>query len=173
MSQPTLYLMVGYPGAGKTTVAKIIHDLTGAVHLWADQERNQRFPNPTHNHEENIALYRQLNAETKELLHDGQSVVFDTNFNFYKDRKKLRVLAAKEGAQTVVIWITTSKELARDRATVRAQGQHTRIWGNMPVDRFERISANLQPPEPGEKTITLDGANITAEAVATALKTAA
>jgi len=169
MPQPTLFLMVGYPGAGKTTAAKMIHELTGAVHLWADQERNRRFPNPTHNHQENITLYGQLNTETRQLLRDGHSVVFDTNFNFYKDRKKLRIVAAKENAKTIVVWVTTPKELSRDRATVRAHGQHTRIWGNMPMERFEHISDNFQPPEPHELTIRLDGSNLTKEAVSKAL----
>jgi predicted kinase len=169
MLQPTLFLMVGYPGAGKTTAAKLIHELTGSEHLWADHERNHRFPNPTHSHEENLELYAQLNKETRQLLHDGKSVIFDTNFNFYKDRKKLRILAAKENARTVVVWITTPKDLSRDRATTRGHGQPTRIWGNMPVERFEHISGHLQPPESGELTVQLDGSTLTPKIVANAL----
>ncbi|HSW99438.1 MAG TPA: AAA family ATPase [Patescibacteria group bacterium] len=168
MIHPTLFLMVGYPGAGKTTTAKLIHELTGAIHLWADHERNHRFPNPTHNHDENLELYAALNTEARDLLRSGKSVIYDTNFNFYKDRKKLRILAAKEGVQTIVIWITTPKDLARERATVHGEG-HTRIWGNMPVERFERISGNLQLPESGEHVIELDGTDLTRETVAQAL----
>ena len=168
-SQPTLFLMVGFPGAGKTTAAKYIHELTGALHVWADQERRQRFPNPTHSHEENLQLYAQLNVEVRQLLHDGQSVIFDTNFSFYKDRKRLRKIAAKEGARTVVVWITTSKDLARDRATVRSQGQSTRVWGNMPLQHFERMSRNLQPPLPAEQALRIDGTAMTLETVRQAL----
>ncbi|HJQ08711.1 MAG TPA: ATP-binding protein [Candidatus Saccharimonadales bacterium] len=170
MTDQTLYLMLGYPGAGKTTISKYIHELTGAVHLWADHERNKRFPNPTRNHEENIQLYAQLNKETRQLLHQGKSVIFDTNFNFYKDRKKMRVWAAKEGVRTVVIWVATSKDLARKRATLHSHGQHTRVWGNMPVERFERIARNLEPPRPGEQVIILDGTNSAKEDVARALE---
>jgi len=168
MLHPTLFLMVGYPGAGKTTTAKLIHELTGAVHLWADHERNHRFPNPTHNHEENLKLYAALNTEARDLLRVGKSVIYDTNFNFYKDRKKLRIIAAKEGIRTIVIWITTPKDIARERATQHGHG-HTRIWGNMPLSHFERISGNLQPPELGEQAIKLDGTNLTRETVSQAL----
>jgi predicted kinase len=161
MHTPTLFLMVGYPGSGKTTASRHIAELTGAVHLWADHERNKRFSPVTHNHAENLELYAQLNKETRELLHEGKSVVFDTNFNFYKDRKKLRVLAAKEGARTIVIWIVTPKELARERATEHETD--TRVWGGMPLAHFERIAGNLQEPDAAEKAIRLDGTHITRE----------
>jgi predicted kinase len=162
MNDQTLYLMVGYPGSGKTTVSKIIHELTGAVHLWADHERQQMFKTPEHSHQENIKLYDELNERTDELLRQGKSVIFDTNFNFYRDRERLRRIAARNGAHAVVIWITTSKPVARERATQKSEGQDTRIWGNMPVADFDRIARNLQPPKDDEHTIELDGTNITA-----------
>lgn len=161
--------MVGYPGSGKTTTSKIIHTLTGAEHLWADHERMRMFPHPTHNHEENIKLYAALNARTRELLSQGKSVIFDTNFNFYKDRKKLRVIAAREGAKTIVIWVQTPKDLARERATQLSHGKETRVWGNMPPERFERIARNLQEPHPSEHALILDGRDVDPTAVAQAL----
>src|SRR5688500_5646811 len=111
MSRPILYLMLGYPGAGKTTTAKIIHELTGAVHLWADKIRNERFSEPTPSHAENLELYNYLNELTGELLATGQSVIFDTTFNFYKDRQHLREIASRYGAVTQLIWVRTPKEL--------------------------------------------------------------
>jgi predicted kinase len=173
MQQPTLFLLVGYPGSGKTTTSKIIHKFTGAEHLWADRERNAMFPSPTHNHEENIQLYAALNQKTKKLLEAGTSVIFDTNFNFYKDRKRLRAMAAKAGARSVVVWLVTSKELARERATAHAldgEHGHNRVWGNMTVDQFERIAGNLQAPNESERPIKLDGTNLTEAMVVDALQ---
>jgi predicted kinase len=157
MQHPTLFLMLGYPGAGKTTAAGIIHHLTGAVHLWADRERNNRFPNPTHSHQENMALYGQLNTETAELLRQGKSVIFDTNFNYFRDREKLRAIAAEAGAKAIVIWVATHKDLARIRAVERSEGQPTRVWGNMSLEDFERISDGFEEPQHHERVIKLDG----------------
>ena len=161
--------MVGDPGSGKTTISRYIHELTGAVHLWADHERNKMFPNPTHSHEENIELYKILNQRAKQLLQEGQSVIFDTNFNFYRDRKRLRHIAATEGADTVVVWIITPKELARKRAVEESENMDTRVWGNMPPDRFERIANNLQEPSPMERPVIINGTHITKDDVAQAL----
>jgi predicted kinase len=162
--------MVGYPGSGKTTVSKIIQGLTGARHLWADHERQQMFKDPQHTHPENIKLYDELNQRTDELLRAGTSVIFDTNFNFYKDREHLRRIAARNGARTTVIWITTPQDIARTRATEQSDGQATRVWGNMPPADFDRIARNLQPPHDDEHAIELDGSHTTAEHVADVLR---
>lgn len=157
--------MVGYPGAGKTTVSKIIHEATGAVHLWADKIRNERFPNPTHSHEENLQLYSHLNEVAAELLAAGQDVIFDTNFNYFKDRQHMRDIADAHSATAKLIWITTPKDIAKERATLKAQNQDTRIWGNMPIDDFERISNKLEEPRPDENVIKIDGTRITSDYV--------
>jgi predicted kinase len=173
MKAPTLYLMLGYPGAGKTTVSGIIHHFTGAVHLWADHERNKRFAHPTHSHQENLELYKQLNRETAELLIQGKSVIFDTNFNFYKDRERLRAIAADAGASCVIIWVATRKDLARIRAVEQSEGQKTRVWGNMSIEDFERIAGGLEEPRHHEKVIKLDGEHIDHDAVQKALESLA
>jgi predicted kinase len=160
MSSPKLYLFVGYPGAGKTTVAKIIHEATGAIHLWGDFERHVMFENPTHSPEESRMLYDHLNHVAADLLSQGKSVIYDTNFNYFKDREKMRALAGEKGAEAVTIWLTTSEELAKRRATEESEGKETRIWGNMPVEAFEHMQGKLQTPTPDEHAIQLDGTNL-------------
>lgn len=169
-SQPILYLLLGYPGSGKTTTSSFIHELSGAVHLWADKIRKERFVNPTHSHNENIQLYSHLNDVTSELLAAGQSVIFDTNFNFYKDRVHLRAIADKHNAKAVLLWVRTSKELAKDRATKNANKQTTRILGDMPPDQFDRLSRNLQPPKKNENYIEVDGTKVSKEYIADILR---
>ena len=160
MSKPRLYLFVGYPGAGKTTLARLIHQRTGAVHIWADQERKAMFGQPEHTPAENAKLYEYLNAKTAELLASGQSVIFDTNFNFYKDRQHLRSIAEQTGAEPIIIWVTTSPELAKQRAINDAASQDTRILGDMPPETFDRIASHLEPPREDEKVIKIDGTGI-------------
>lgn len=166
MQPPILYLMLGYPGSGKTTTAKTIHELTGAVHLWADHERRKMFKKPAFSHQENLSLYSELNQRAEELLAEGKSVIFDTNFNFYKDRQKLRNIAASAGAESRLIWVRTPKELAKERATTDAHKQQTRVLGDMPPEQFERMAKNLQPPAPDEAYIEVDGTRVTPEYIA-------
>ncbi|HET7060518.1 MAG TPA: ATP-binding protein [Candidatus Saccharimonadales bacterium] len=156
MDRPVLYLMVGYPGAGKTTVAQLVARQTGAEHLWADLERHKMFSVPSHNETESQQLYEQLNGRAEKLLAEGRSVVFDTSFNHRRDRDLLRGIAARQGAETVVVWLTTPAGVARDRAV------HSKVVRNgyefsMTPQEFDRIAAHLEPPAKDEKVIKIDG----------------
>lgn len=162
--------MVGYPGAGKTTVSKVIAKHTGAIHLWADHERRQKDPEPTYSDDETKALYERLNTETSELLHKGKSVVFDTNFNYKKDRDYLRQIASRNGARTVVVWIRTPKPIAKKRAVHEAHLHHTRILGSMPEASFDRLASDLETPDTSESPIILDGTELSEQDIVTALQ---
>lgn len=160
MAGTYLYLLVGFPGSGKTTVAQIISESTGAVHLWADQERLELFNNPTHTEKESLKLYSQMNERTEKLLRQNKSVVFDTNFSFRKDRERLRQIAEKNKASSLIIWVTTSRSLSEKRATRQDSSHPTRVLGAMTVDDFNRIADHQQPPGNSELFIKIDGTDV-------------
>jgi predicted kinase len=164
MMKPTLYLMFGYPGAGKTTVANVLHDLTGATHLWADQTRLELFGEPDmdqYTHEQNTQLYDYLNDTTLDLLRRGQSVIYDTNFRYRKDRDYMRSLTASLDITVVTIWVQTPLELAHDRATTDAHLQASRVHGNMSDDTFKRLSDHLDEPGEDEHVVCINGTKVT------------
>jgi predicted kinase len=163
--QKILYLMLGYPGSGKTTTAKAIKEATGATHLWADKIRHERYGRPYYSHSENLALYDHMNKLTDELLAAGNSVIFDTNFNYYADREKLRAIAKQHDAKAVVVWVKTSKHLAKKRSTKDAYLQDTRVLGDMDQADFERLSNKLEEPRDDEKTVTIDGTKVSVDYV--------
>ena len=156
MLKPKLYLFIGYPGAGKTTVSKLIADHTGAVHVWADAERHKLFKHPTHSLQESLELYDRLNRRAGQLLAAGKSVVYDTNFNFYADRQKMREIAERNGAETVLIWIALPKATAKQRA-VNATDTRNGYSVAMTEDQFDAIVNKLEPPTRNEKFIKIDG----------------
>jgi predicted kinase len=169
MSKPVLYLLVGYPGAGKTTTAKLIADRTGAVHLWADEERHKMFDQPMHSEAESVQLYEYLNHRAAELLSNGDSVVFDTNFNFLSDRDKLREIGSRRGADTIVVWLTTPVEIARERAVCDNEMRNG-YQMTMSNEQFNAIVSKLEPPTKNEKVIKIDGTKFDAETAARLLK---
>jgi predicted kinase len=164
MAKPKLYLLVGYPGAGKTTLSRLIAERTGAVHIWADAERHKLFGQATHSQAESIKLYDYLNQQAEKLLAAGHSVVFDTNFNFRSDRDLLRDIAARHGAEAVVIWITIPKEEAKKRAVNKIDSRNGYQIA-MTDKQFDAITAKLEPPARDENVIKIDGSKFDREEV--------
>lgn len=162
--------MVGLPGAGKTTASRALCEVTGAVHIWADEHRKSKFETPKFDAAENQSLYDQLNSETAILLGQGKSVVFDTAFNHYKDRQKLRDIADSHGAETVVVWVQAHHEVARERATKNSHQQDTRLLGDMSHEHFDSLSSKLEPPQKNEQTIEVDGTKVTLGYIKSLLK---
>lgn len=135
------------------------------MHVWADQERRAMFVTPNHSIEESRQLYTELNARAERLISEGNSVIFDTNFNYYADRQHLRNIAEKYGADCYVVWITTPEAIARKRAVHESENQDTRLYGNMTDADFDRMASRLEPPREDEKVIKIDGTEIDEAAV--------
>jgi predicted kinase len=165
--QPTLYLMLGYPGAGKTTAAEVIAAQTGAVHLASDKIRLEMFPDPQFTEEEHRQLYQAIDNRTEELLKEGKSVIYDANLNRYIHRKEKYDICAQTGAKPVLVWIRTAEPIAKQRATEDGDGDLKRPYGNLAVSTFERLAREIEPPNHKEKPfmVEMDGTKISPEYV--------
>ena len=155
-----VYMFIGIPGAGKTTVAHMIHEMTNATHLWADRERQSMFAQVSHSKLESDTLYAHLNHKTAELLASGHSVIFDTNFNYKKDRDYVAAIARNYGAQPIIIWLQTPVEVARERALHHTHRDRNGYEQTMTIEEFDRLRDHIEPPDDNEHFITLNGSHI-------------
>lgn len=159
MVNPTLYLMLGYPGAGKTTAAEAVAKLTGAVHLSSDKLRIAMFAKPEFSKTEHDAVYNTLDYLTQLLLKSGTSVVYDANLNRYQHRHDKYLICHKLEARAVLVWVKTEKEIAKKRA-VHPERNHLVPRSEKPEAMFDRIAGILEPPHPEEPVIELDGTKL-------------
>lgn len=164
----TLYLMLGYPGAGKTTIAGIIHELTGAVHLSSDEMRLQLFEKPAFSPEEHAALYKSLDEKTEELLRAGKDVIYDANLNRRQHRQEKYDICQKSDAKPVLVWVQTAKDLSKQRAT-HGERLHLVPQGETLEQMFDRIAGIIEEPGTDEPSVTVDGTNTSEADVAKAI----
>lgn len=155
-----LYMMIGYPGAGKTTTATVLHNITGAAHLSSDAIRAELFPKPTFTQAEHDELYHYLDHKTEELLKDGKDVIYDANLNRLEHRKTKYDICERTGAEPVLLWLQTPRDMAKERAAHTSR-QHLWPPGETPQQMFERIAGVIQEPEANEPYIKVDGTKVT------------
>jgi predicted kinase len=164
MKQPTLFMMFGYPGAGKTTTAKIIQELSGAEHLSSDDIRLELFPEPTYTQEEHDKVYSTLDKRAEDLLAQGRSVIYDANLNRYIHRLEKYEMCQRTGAMAVLLWVQASRDLARNRAVMR--GHHHLVPKDETFETmFDRITGLMEEPREDEPLYTIDGTNLNKQAV--------
>jgi predicted kinase len=164
VSKQKLYYFIGYPGAGKTTLAEAVAEASNAVHIWADDERHKLFPIASHSEDESLKLYDILNDRAEKLLSEGRSVVFDTNFNFYSDRQKMRQISDRQNAEAVLIWLDVPLEVARGRAVCSDKVRNGYTM-SMSAQQFDAIASKLEKPHEDEKCFRFSVSNLDIEAV--------
>ncbi len=161
----TLFLMFGYPGAGKTSTAQLIHELAGAEHLSSDTLRLELFPSPTYTQAEHDAVYNELDKRAEALLKQGKSVIYDANLNRYQHRLEKYQMCERTDAKPVLLWVQAPKELARERAVMR--GHHHLVPKDETFESmFDRVTNVIEEPREDEPLYAIDGTHLDKNAVA-------
>lgn len=160
MTKPTLYLMLGFPGAGKTTTAETVSEITGAVRLSSDDLRISMFPSPKFTQAEHDIIYGALDYLTELLLTKGISVIYDANLNRYRHRKDKYDICTKTDAKPVLLWVKADQQLAKHRATAKGEGDPRRPYGNLRPEVFDRLANQIESPEDNEPAIVVNGTKV-------------
>ena len=158
MNTRYLFLMLGFPGSGKSYAAHWLAPQMQAVNLRGDDMRLHMFNEQTpevHTWKYQQQLHGAMQYSVGQVLKAGYSVVYDSNHNSIKGRAPMQEVARQAGAVPVIIWVKTSIEVAKQRVVDRtAAGGHM----HFNLDFVDRMANNLQPPSEDELCITLDGA---------------
>lgn len=157
--------MLGYPGAGKTTVATMLQELTGGVRFSSDELRVQLFSHPTFTESEHQELYKQLDGRLEAAMNAKTPVIiYDANVNRRIHREEKYKIARQYGYQAVLVWVQTPKELAKERRINDAHHHLVPAHENIET-MFDRIAHIFETPEQDEKYITIDGRHATLDDV--------
>jgi len=156
--RPILFYTVGYPGAGKTTVASKLSFWLGAEHLRGDKIGIELFRFPTFSPQERQAVYAEMQNRAATHLQKGKHVIYDAATNTYAQRVALMALAKQHGGQAVGLWVQVPVATAKRRAgTVRSDGVAGAVVRVVPPEVFDQYVAAFEAPGPDERTIVISG----------------
>lgn len=120
--QPTVYLICGFIGAGKTTFAKKLEEETGAVRIVKDEWSIRLIGN-----DPIIDGYAQWDRKIIDLSRDiafyiaekGNDIIMDEGFWEKETRDEMRKRTAAIGAKLVMYYLDTPIETIRARVVGR------------------------------------------------------
>jgi len=116
-SKPILFYTMGYPGAGKTTLAKSLELSYGFIHVHADKLAFELLTFPKYSKEEVNLVHGVMQDRAIDYLSNGQSLVYDASVNNFILRRKLVELAKNNGALAIGLWLNTPIKIALSRAS--------------------------------------------------------
>ncbi len=157
LSKPLLLCLYGFPGSGKSYLARNLASSMGIAHVSADRIRSELFQRPRYDAQENAVIRHLMDYMTEEFLHAGVSVIYDANSSRAAQRRALREMAKKHKAQPLLIWLQIDQESAfartqqRDRRTLDDKFSEPQTKAS-----FDNQIAAMQNPQ-GEDYIVISG----------------
>jgi predicted kinase len=157
LSKPALVCLYGYPGSGKSYLARSLAEEIQMANVSSERIRNELFQTPRYDPQENAIVTHLMDYMCEEFLSSGVSVVYDTNALRAAQRRKLRDLARKHRAAYILIWLQIDVDSAYERTQTRDRRTSDDKYAE-PQTRstFERQLSGMQNPM-GEDYIVISG----------------
>lgn len=164
-AQPTLFIMQGISGSGKSYYAEQIHKQTGALVVSSDRERKRLYgiQNTTrvskaekltlYSPHMNQATYQALYQACQSALQSGLSVVADATFLQAKHRERFIEMAELSQHPYLIISLEPNADLAEQRITERERLNQDPSDAN--VDVMRRQLAQYEAPRVHEQALPI------------------
>ena len=150
----TLFILCGYPYAGKSHVARELIARTGIASVSIDDIFHERGfdwdTNRLPNAQDWEGIFDTSYAKIKELLQAGKNVLYDSTNHTKASRDRLREVARSVGAASYVIYVETAVEdvWKRWEASASDKSRHT-VDRNLVTTTIEAF----EPPTPDENVL--------------------
>lgn len=145
LPQPTLILLSGLPGTGKSHLAQVLAKRLPLVVVSSDQIRRQLFAHPQYTGEEHFIVHSTCQEVIGDLLQQGYSVVCDATNILCRHRQAYYALADASRARLLILQTTASTETVQERlqereSTILPQHASSAGW-----EVHQRYSQKVEP----------------------------
>ena len=132
-----LYMMIGLPASGKSTIAKEISESEDAVIVSSDEIRREY--GDVNDQSQNAKVFKEVGKRLKENIENGRNVIFDATNVSYKKRRAWLERFNRYNVEKIAILVATPYEECLKRNTERDR--------NVPKEVITRMYHNFYIPQ--------------------------
>ena len=148
--KPTLFILCGYPFAGKSTLCeKIVNITADTVHFCIDSFFDQH-PELKDEEDRWDFVFQYGQELSGKALTDGKHVLYDATNYLKKERAKLRKLAKSCGGDCAVLYVEIPKEEARKRLE---ENRKTLIRKDVDEKAWDEVTGDFEVPTSEENVL--------------------
>ena len=137
MFKPTLFMLIGLPGSGKSYHAKQLAEIYDAKVFSSDEIRKELF-NDINNQKNNDIVFKTLHKRIAEYLNKGNNAIYDATNISYKKRIEYLKSLSKITCEKVAIFMATPYEICLENNKKRNR--------QVPDNVIKRMYKNFTPP---------------------------
>ena len=142
---PSLLLLAGLPGAGKSTFARQVTNRRPFLVLESDRLRKALVTQPQYTAHEHRRLFRACHHLIDEFLGRGYPVLFDATNLTEQNRRPVYAIAHKRGVPLAVAVVTAPAEIVRQRLSDREAGLDPDTWSDAGWEIHQRMAPAWEP----------------------------
>jgi predicted kinase len=161
--RPTLILMHGLSGSGKTWLAQRLAPRLAAVHLSSDRERmrlaDSRPTQDKYSPEARAQVYEHLANRATDTLAGGYTTVVDATFASREQRAQFQALAANLAVPACLVQCQAPPELLRARIDERLSAKNDLSEANVDVLAWQERHIESVSPNEGFKILEVNTAD--------------
>jgi len=162
-ARPTLVMLSGLPGSGKTYLAREICRRHPIVHLESDALRKALFTSPVYSPMESMRLYAAIRVLVDDLLGRGLPVLLDATNVKEAHRRPLYEIAEAHRARLMILHVEVPDRVARTRLEAKRRRGDPDNYSDADIGVYEAMHREEEPI--GREHMRVD----TSESVATAV----
>lgn len=141
--RPTLIVLSGLPGTGKTYFCQKLVARLPFVVLESDALRKTLFPTPTYAAEESTRLFQAVHHLIEDLLRKGIPIILDATNLSERHRERLYNIAERLNAKLILVRLKAPPEVVHERLKARAAGKDKTL-SDADWEVFQRMQPTME-----------------------------
>ena len=145
VADPTLVLVSGLPGTGKSYFCRRLAEKVPLIVLESDRLRKLLFPRPEYTKDESTRLFRAIHELLRELLGSGMSVALDATNLEEHHRERLYHIADQLNVRLVIVHLKAPPDVVQRRLEGRTVGLDSSDHSEADWDVYRKMKPVAQP----------------------------